>query len=195
MELLTLQCNQCGAPVQVANKTKFAQCLHCGASLAIHRTETAAYTDVVEKISETLEDLKSETEALKAERKLQALDKSWQAQQRSFEVEDKHGRRSIPTKEGSVIAGFMVAGFGLFWTVMAVGITSSAPSFGPFTVAKVAFPAFGIFFIGFGIFIAAKNYQLAERHASAARRYRQQRLAISKTLKSNKKKLTEDSQE
>ncbi|HEY3322926.1 MAG TPA: hypothetical protein VGP72_20900 [Planctomycetota bacterium] len=37
--------------------------------------------------------------------------------------------------------------FGILWTIMAIAITSSAPNEGPFPVAKIVFPLFGVVFI------------------------------------------------
>ena len=41
---------------------------------------------------------------------------------------------------------FIMAGFGVLWTVLAIGLTASAPSDGPFLVAKFVFPGFGVLF-------------------------------------------------
>ena len=53
--------------------------------------------------------------------------------------------------------------FGVLWTILAIAITSSAPSDGPFVVAKVVFPLFGVFFVVASLLGMRKDRPEAER--------------------------------
>lgn len=61
------------------------------------------------------------------------------------------------------MARFIMAGFGMLWTILAIAITSSAPSEGPFIVAKIIFPAFGILFIISALFVGKKIETMKEQ--------------------------------
>ena len=41
MNAETLNCNNCGAPINVPAAAKYATCAHCGTQLAIRRTDSA----------------------------------------------------------------------------------------------------------------------------------------------------------
>ncbi len=44
------------------------------------------------------------------------------------------------------------AAFGVLWTILAIAITSGAPDDGPFVVAKIVFPLFGVLFVLMALF-------------------------------------------
>lgn len=69
---------------------------------------------------------------------------------------------------------------GVIWTLMAIAITSSAPDFGPFKVAKFVFPAFGVAFIIFGILMSMHMHRKAKEFRRASREYRRQRDRLSR---------------
>ena len=55
MELETLSCNNCGAPLEVPPGANFVTCAHCGSRLAIKRTDNASYTEVLDQIGQRTE--------------------------------------------------------------------------------------------------------------------------------------------
>lgn len=73
------------------------------------------------------------------------------------------------------MGGIAAVVFGCIWTVMAIGVTSAAPDFGPFAIAKIGFPLFGIAFIALGIFTAMKNQRQAKEYKQARARYQRRR--------------------
>lgn len=50
MELETLSCNNCGAPLQVPENANFVSCAQCGSQLAVKRNESARYTEVLQRL-------------------------------------------------------------------------------------------------------------------------------------------------
>ena len=48
---------------------------------------------------------------------------------------------------------WILAGFGVLWTILAFSLTSSGPDEGAFRVAKFVFPGFGILFTIFAIVV------------------------------------------
>jgi len=98
---------------------------------------------------------------------LARLDREWEMERQQYMVRDRYGARYVPTA-GLGIGAAVVGGlFGIFWTVMAVAITSDAPDIGVFSAVKVIFPLFGVLFtaaaVGYGLYAAtqAQRYQRA----------------------------------
>jgi hypothetical protein len=106
---------------------------------------------------------------------LAEIDRAWQIEREQYLVADRYGRRHVPTV-GYGLGGAVVVGvFGVFWTIMAFAITSGGPDEGPFGLAKVFFPLFGVVFtvagIGYGIYSASK----AEQYQKAFKAYQERR--------------------
>jgi DNA-directed RNA polymerase subunit RPC12/RpoP len=175
MQIESLNCNHCGAPLEVPETAKFIKCNHCGSQLVVRRSESATFTETIEQLAETTENLSAQVSKLTRQNEVEALDRQWDREKERYMVADKHGVKHLPSKGTAQVAGIMVVVVGVIWTIMAIAITSGAPDFGPFQVAKVAFPAFGVGFIIFGIFLSVHNYRKAEEYQRAYRRYRRKR--------------------
>ena len=114
------------------------------------------------RLADQLDDIRHQNE-------LAQIDRNWEIERQQYLVASRYGHRQVPTSGmglGSAIVGGV---FGAIWTVGAVSITISAPDFGPFAVAKFAFPLFGIVFtltaIGWGVrcYLRAQQYEAAFR--------------------------------
>lgn len=106
---------------------------------------------------------------------LARIDREWEVERQQYLVADRYGRRHVPTTGmglGSAVAGGV---FGVFWTAMTYSITSGAPDFGGFAVAKVMFPLFGLVAtvgaVGWGLFCYAR----AQKYDAAFRAYQTRR--------------------
>jgi predicted phage tail protein len=178
MQMEKIACNSCGAPLEVAATARFATCRHCGIQLSIQRTETATFTEAVDKLTATTEELSEKINTLTGHSELAVLDREWEMEQQQYLVTGKHGRVSIPTETGAIGGGIFITLFGGLWTVMAFSITSMAPSFGPFAIAKLVFPLFGIVFVVGGIFASITAWNKAEQYRHAERRYKNRRTEL-----------------
>ena len=104
---------------------------------------------------------------IKYQNELARIDREWEMQRQQYYVTTRYGVRQLPTTGMGIGIAVVGGAFGVFWTIMAIAITGSAPDVGPFSVAKLIFPLFGILFTGaaivFGIVcnIRAKKYQEA----------------------------------
>ncbi len=175
MELESITCNHCGAPLQVPSTADYVTCNHCGSQLAVRRGGSVTFTEVVQQLSETTENLAQQVSKLRHQTELETLERQWEAERESFMVTNNTGAKRLPDESSSMLGGIITTVFGLFWTVMAIGITSSAPSFGVFGIAKLVFPAFGVLFIVFGIVSAARNSRKAREYKVAEQAYRRRR--------------------
>lgn len=115
---------------------------------------------------------------------LSQIDREWQIERQQYLIQGRYGMAHVPTP-GMGIGTAAVGGvFGIIWTIVAVSITGGAPNAGPFAIAKVFFPLFGIVFtvaaIGYGAYAYAKGQKYQE--AFAAYKERRARVKIDPSL-------------
>lgn len=169
MKVLSLNCNHCGAPLEVSAKARFLTCGFCDARLAVEQTGNSYSTAVIEELQETTQRLSRDVEELKASSAIEQLDAAWDRKRKQHLVSDKNGRQSLPTKGSSVVGGIVVVVFGLFWMSVTLGMASRGP--GSFAL----FPLFGLVFIGAGIFGAINAFGKAEAYQRDLRKYQAER--------------------
>jgi hypothetical protein len=110
---------------------------------------------------------------------LARIDREWEMQRQQYYVTTRYGIRQLPTTGMGTGTAIIGGAFGVFWTIMAIAITGGAPNDGPFVIAKVVFPLFGILFTGgaivFGINCNAKAKKYQEAYEAYQRRRQQVR--------------------
>jgi DNA-directed RNA polymerase subunit RPC12/RpoP len=163
VETVPLNCNGCGAPLEVAAGANYATCGHCGARLAVKRTGSAAYTEVLEKLDRTTEAIAGHLAELTRQNEVERIDREWERERASYLITGKHGSRSLPTQRAGVMIALVMGGFGLIWTAFAA-------SFAPFP-----FPLFGLLFVAFAVYTGLSQVKSAEKLAEAEARYHQRR--------------------
>lgn len=128
---------------------------------------------VADKLAEQLAETRYQNE-------LARIDREWQIERERYMIAGKTGRH-LPTAGEGLVTAVVGGVFGVFWTVMAFSMTSGAPDFGPFAIANVVMPLFGVVFtvgaIGLGIY--AMNKAQAYNQAFAA--YQRRRAAVKRT--------------
>jgi hypothetical protein len=161
--------------LDIDQATRFATCAHCGSKLEIKRSGSAYFTSVLDRLDQTTRDMAGNLEVIKLQNELERLDREWEMQRQSFAIRDKDGNTTYPSTTGSIIGGVIGVGIGILWTIMAIAITSGAPDFGPFAIARIVFPLFGLLFVAAGIASLIKGGSSARRYADAESQYRAQR--------------------
>lgn len=162
MRVLDLNCNQCGAPLDVPRKVRFVTCSFCNTRLQIQHEGAAVFTEALAEINEDLEQIKRNTALMR-------LDQEWAASRENYVVRNKHGVSRIPTASGSRMGMIVVIVFGGLWTLLASSL--GAPGF---------FPLFGVFFVAFGIFasrLAMKKARAYEHDLAAYQASRRRLMA------------------
>ena len=172
MQIENIACNSCGAPLEVSATTQFATCRHCGAKLSIQRTDTAIFTEILEKLTTKTDQLSEQVNNLSGLSELAALDREWELERENYMVTSKHGGKHIPSEAGSIGGGVVITLFGCFWTVMALIVTSFIP------IINVVFPLFGIVFVIAGIASSMSSYNKAGDYRRAQELYRRRREEI-----------------
>lgn len=156
MKLLALNCNQCGAPLEVPTKAKYVTCNFCSAQLSVQRTDKVAYTEAIEEIQERTRQMSEDLKYLKKQSAVKDLDRSWRRRREQFMVRSNQGELSIPRKGTAIGVGASTTIAGLLW--MGFAANMGAPAF---------FPLFGLVFIGAGIFGAVRiNAKADDFHRS-----------------------------
>lgn len=177
MELLSLNCQHCSAPLKVPADAKFVTCTHCGSQLAVRRGGSVAWTETLDAIDERTERMAEQLDDLHRRSGLADLDRRWEAEKERFYVTGEHGARHLPMRGASVIGGVMITVFGGIWTAIACAMggfmAGNAP--GPFGVIGMLFPLFGVAFVGFGIAVSVYSYRKAGEFERAEAAYRRER--------------------
>ncbi len=109
---------------------------------------------------------------------LARIDREWEIEREQYLITGRYGRREVPTTTGGLITAVVGGGFGLVWTIMAFSITSGAPDVGPFSLAKVFFPLFGVVFIGAAVVWGLTCMKRAEKYQAAFRAYQARRAEL-----------------
>jgi len=171
-------------PVSLADELKKLEGLRWNGTLTdaeFERAKAALFTQLPSNEQPTADDvskLEAELAELRAEKELERIDREWEAERQKFMVSDKHGHKSLPTTGGSLVMGVVGAVFGVIWTAMAIGITSAAPDFGPFAIAKVAFPLIGIAITIGTVAMAFVGANKAAEYEKALAAYQSRRAAV-----------------
>jgi hypothetical protein len=162
MTALTLTCNQCGASLEVPEETRFLTCTACSYRLEVHRSDDAAYTEVLE-VTDSAK-LELELERLKADR-----------------VTEKERHGSVGTlsllQHGTLLAmivGLVLAGYGVAVDMQHLG----GPGPGPVPYVCIFLGLFLV--VGWVLFFLATGghrSKIAEYHrVSESYEYRVRRL-------------------
>lgn len=171
MQLETLNCNNCGAPLQVSESANFVTCAHCGSQLAVKRTETAHYTEVLTRLDARTTEIARGLQELKRQSELNAIDEGWQEERQKYMItpsdeapylpDDKHVKRDMI---GYGVLGLLLL-FGLGYLFYRVG----ASEFGP---AIVLFAVVVLVIAGLGVgrnLLKAREYKRAQQAYSERR--------------------------
>lgn len=156
MELIPLNCNNCGSQLKVGEDTKLVTCKHCDAQLAVRHEDGAAFTDVLEAaarveksaaaIEEHVEKLSEDNEKLFVQGEIERLDREWEARREGLLVRRKNGHTVVPTRTSPALIGVVaLLAFSpvlLIWMVDETGEMSGVVWVGSFVFAGLIVLAF-----------------------------------------------------
>ncbi|MCG8650954.1 MAG: hypothetical protein MI861_14035 [Pirellulales bacterium] len=162
MELDTLNCNCCGAPLEVSRSTNFVTCNHCSAQLHVRRTESSAFTEQLGKLQSNQDEMLEKLERLERDSELAKLDRQWESEKERYMVETKNGGRKLPSEAGSAFGMVAAAIFGVIWIFVTLSV------FPPMAL-------FGVVAIVMGAIASANANAKARDYRRAYQKYRRQR--------------------
>ena len=109
-------------------------------------------------------------EAIKAQNEVAQLDRAWELERENYMITGRYGSRHIPTRTSSVFGGLFIVGFGIFWTIIALGMTLAARS-----PLLLIFPLFGVMFVLGGAFMSISAFFKAGKYQQAYESYQSRR--------------------
>ncbi len=98
METESLSCNNCGAPLEVPASANFVTCGYCRSRLAVRRTESAHYTELLERLEQYTGYLADRAEYLRLRDEVEMLDAEWRHARRRHLVRRLNGTLQAPTR-------------------------------------------------------------------------------------------------
>lgn len=164
MEILSLSCQHCGAPLDVPESAKYITCRFCNARLEVKHQGDVAFTEQLGEIERKTDQLIDEVSRLKLQNELARIDREWDAERESLMVSGKDGHRSVPSQAGSIVAGLI---FATFW-IIATSTTPAAPLFVPI----------GFLVIGVVLFTGIQGFQKADQYQTAKKQYERSRTEL-----------------
>jgi hypothetical protein len=124
------------------------------------------------------EHLAEQLAEVKYQNELAQIDREWEIERRQYLIQGQDGIAHEPTPGMGIGMATIVGVFGVFWTIMAVSITSGGPDFGGFSVAKVFFPLFGVVFTVGAIVYGIHIYSRAQKYQAAFAAYKARRARV-----------------
>lgn len=112
MELESVACNNCGAPLTVPEGVNFVTCSHCNSQLAVKRNESILYTERLTQLEGRTDTMADELQRLKMQQELNRLDDDWNSEKQTYMIRQKNGAGNLPD-EGAAIMGPVVSIIGL----------------------------------------------------------------------------------
>lgn len=167
MQIETLNCNSCGAPLSVPDTANYITCNHCSTRLVIRRTSSTTFTEQLDQIESKQDELLDKLSTLERQNQLAQVDRQWDRERERYLVTNKQGHRREPNRAAAIMSGILVLAFGIFWMVV---VTSKARS--------PSFSLFGLVFIIIGLAVSILNYNRSAEFRRAQRRYYQRRREI-----------------
>jgi hypothetical protein len=154
METLSVQCNHCGAPLEVGVHTRFVTCQFCNSSLEVKRTESTVFTEEVARIAENSEKMADSLEIITLQNEIERLDREWSASQ---PVSPGGGERW--TSAGGGVAGLV---FSVFFALVCFGMAGMAGSHGAPGFFVLVVVGMGIFALVTGVMAFFQSQKSSE---------------------------------
>ena len=124
METTSVSCNHCGAPLEVAERTRFVTCQFCNSQLEIKRTDSSIFTEEVARIAENTEKMTEQLEVITLQNEIEQLDREWSARHPNTKSSTKN---DTPTSGWSATAGIV---FSVIFALVCFSMASVAGSAG-----------------------------------------------------------------
>lgn len=171
MELTSVRCNHCGAPLEIDADTRFVACRFCNSQLEVKRTDSSAFTEVVQELAAKTEAMAGNLKVIELQNEVERLDREWTMNKEQFHVNGRNGNRSLPSKAGGIAAAIFGSAFLIAW--ISLSTTMKAPVF---------FPIFGVVVLGALLANVVSALGKSGRFNQAAEDHQRKRAALLEQL-------------
>ena len=118
MPIVSLNCQNCGANLDVPDGARFIKCNYCDSSLEVKSDGGATYTIVKEKldrIEKKTDHIEQRVDSLHLQREIDNLDLQWERRSRRLMMSNKHGRQYVPKVYHAYLSGAASVLMGVIW--------------------------------------------------------------------------------
>lgn len=124
MTTVSVRCNHCGAPLDVAESTRFVTCSFCNCQLEVKRTENSVFTEEIARLARNTDRMAESLEVIKLQNEIELLDREWGEVRSGYEA--KRGGKGPPGRAGAAL-GLV---FAVFFAVVCFAMAGSMGSIG-----------------------------------------------------------------
>lgn len=128
MQLETVNCGNCGAPLQIPDTANFVTCNHCKSSLAVKRMTSITLTETMERTEERLEKAESHLAHLVHQNRIEQERRRWERERERHMIKDKYGNKHVPSEGGAIFILILMVVMSLFF------FASPVPAIGLFPI-------------------------------------------------------------
>ena len=171
MTTVSVRCNHCGAPLDVADQTRFVTCAFCHSQLEVKRTDNSVFTEEIGRIARNTDRMAESLEVIKLQNDLEQLDREWSDVRSGYE--SKRGGKGPASRAGAAL-GLLFAVFFAIACFSMAGFAGNAGAPGPFSLVIVGMGFFALIAAILGVVNSTKyenghsTYQA--RHSELLRR-------------------------
>lgn len=119
---LTVRCQSCGAPLQIAGDIRFLTCNYCKAELELVRDTSATHTRVLEKIQADTQQMRNHLKVLNLQNEIERLDREWEAWRQENLTRRVSGEYFEPTRLTASILPILILIFGCLLAITLQGL-------------------------------------------------------------------------
>ena len=177
---VSVNCNNCGAPLELASSTNFVTCAHCGSRLAVKRTASAAFTEKLDEVAAHTQTMSRQLAEIAYRAELERIDREWEREKAKYSSGKSGGADRETHPVPAILMGILVAGFGIFWTATAFQIQSNRRDFFPDHASPLdgCFPFFGLIVVALVLWGMVSTVMHSGEKAKAQDAYRRRRAAV-----------------
>ena len=137
MELESITCGACGAPLQTPDNARFVTCNFCHANLVIHRETSVTYSEKIADIDERTRRMADDLKELRSESDLAKLERELERKRQNSGAFDEVMQGVGTMLSAIFVAGVMAVYFGgrallLLVTLGSAGVVATATCFKKF---------------------------------------------------------------
>jgi hypothetical protein len=91
MEMVSVSCNNCGAPLKVGAQVRFVTCQFCNTQLEIKRSDSTVFTEQISRIADSTAQMAQDLEAIKLQNEIERIDREAGARSEESLRSDRSG--------------------------------------------------------------------------------------------------------
>ena len=164
MNLVAVQCNQCGASLRISETTNFVTCEHCHSQLAVQRMETATFTEAIKAIDQKTTQIAADLEIMRLQSRIEMLDREWDSKKAPLMIGGSEGKNGEPSRSRAKVWAILFVSAGIVLVVGALAVEGFH-----------MFVLFGVLAIIAGVMTGSWESAMADNFQSLQARYAMER--------------------